>query len=91
MRSDAADLREVEHQRSKAPGLTEQCVLCSQTCRNPRETDRPFPEPALFVVNPQVPGPDSTSEPLFVRNLVYTLNRQHCPDATNAVPCTCWC
>ncbi len=22
--------------------------------RNPRETDRPFPEPALFVVNPQV-------------------------------------
>ena len=23
-------------------------------CRNPRETDRPFPEPALFVVNPQV-------------------------------------
>jgi hypothetical protein len=25
--------------------------------RNARETDRPFPEPALFVVNPQVTLP----------------------------------
>ena len=29
-------------------------TACFFVCRNPRETDRPFPEPALFVVNPQV-------------------------------------